>query len=147
MIRTLCIAICFLFSQWTYCQNTSPTDTELVKFSKVFIQQKVDLHKFETKTIEVLDQTGMSHERYGEILRAQFTGDQIIIKAEEQSTIDALANLKTEFQQEKEETLSRQCTEVGLTSDRYNEINQNQRKDYKTKQRLQSFLKKELKQQ
>lgn len=147
MFRTICIAIFVLSTQWIYSQSSSPTDQELDKFSEVFIQQKVDLQKFENQTISFLAETGVSHARYGEILRAQFTGTVLEFSDAETKAMDKLKALKQNFTSDRQRAMIALCSQSQISLERYNEINEMQRKDHAVMQRLQPILSKKAKQQ
>lgn len=146
MIRLVLLMFFLSLTLGLSSQSETPSDQELLNYIEVFILKSKYLESQEAETKRILAESDMSEERYGAILRAQFTGDIIEYSSQELTVLEQLKSQKLNFNQEKNDQLKALCVEHDITLDRYQAIARLQQTDQRTKSKLISILQQRVKQ-
>jgi hypothetical protein len=117
-------------------QGSNISSNESERFVKILLANKTNQAAYETLIIDALNTTGMSLDRYAQIIRSGFSGEKVVVTANEQITLDKIKSIKNQEETDQYSRLLGLCSVEKMDIKRYQDLYQRYQKDVSFQQAL-----------
>lgn len=113
---------------------------EKTAFSKILLANKTKAINTDSMVIKALLDSGMSEERYAEILKSGFNGEKIALTDKDRISLSAIQQVSQDIKSQETSILTALCQKEGISYNRYNQILKIYKGDISFQQSLLPFI-------